>query len=74
MGNQRYWETNYEILDQFKKYEFLVVRYHPASRKQDDMLRFFKVPQKKIRYIRREVRSEKFEMWESAEHLCEGTD
>ena len=33
MGNQRYWETNYEILDQFKKFEFLVITQPPGNKR-----------------------------------------
>ena len=64
MGNQRYWETNYEIMDSFKKYQFLVVQYHLASRKQTDMLRYYKVPQQKLRYIKREVSCSLETYWE----------
>ena len=51
MGYQRNLDINYELLDTFEKYEFLVIRYHTASRKQKDLLRYYKVDKKMVTYI-----------------------
>jgi hypothetical protein len=54
MGSAKGAETNFLIMNTFKKHEFLVIRYHPASRNPDDMLRRYKVRREMVRYIKRE--------------------
>jgi len=52
-GDALNWQSTMVLLETFKKYEFLVVRYHPASRKKDEMLRYYKVNKTFVAYLRK---------------------
>ena len=50
MGGRDF-NTNYNLLDTFEKHEWCIVRFHTASKRQKDLLRYYKVDKSLLSYI-----------------------
>ena len=50
MGGREF-NTNYNLLDTFEKHEWCIVRFHTASKRQKELLRYYKVDRALLQYI-----------------------
>ena len=44
-------ENNYNLLDTFERHEWCIVKFHSASRRQKELLRYYKVDRQLLTYI-----------------------